>query len=235
MEKWLVLQHTRDENPGTILDWFLRSQIRHEIQHIYLDDRLPSPEEFHTLVVLGGPMNVDEEDRYPWLRTEKRLIESALEAGNPILGLCLGGQLTAQVLGARVKKNKHQEIGWHEVHKSESKHPDFKHWPDSLPVFQWHEDHFALPIGAERIFTNSITEHQGYSFGDRVVGFQFHPESSQEWIERSIADLDERFSGPHVQKRAQVMAGTAENLNAMTENFHRFLDSFRNRTQELNR
>lgn len=231
MEKWLVLQHTPEENPGTLLDWLLERQVRHEIRHVYLDDRLPSPEEFRTLVILGGPMNVDDEKEHPWLRTEKRLIEGALRAGNPLIGICLGGQLTAQVLGARVEKNPHREIGWHKVHRTQETHPDFRNWPGSLPVFQWHEDRFSLPAGARRLFTNEITEQQGFSLGDHLVGLQFHPESSREWIVSSCADLDGRHAGPHVQRREAVERGTELHLPEMTRQFHGFLDAFRERTK----
>lgn len=91
-------------------------------------------------------MNVDDESKHPWLRTEKTFIEEVLGAGNPLVGICLGGQLTAQVLGARVK-NAHQEIGWHEVHRTRTDHPDLQHWPATLPVFQWHSDHFGYAPG----------------------------------------------------------------------------------------
>ncbi|NUM88597.1 MAG: type 1 glutamine amidotransferase [Bdellovibrionales bacterium] len=226
MEKWLVLQHTPDDNPGTLLDWLLSRRVRHEIRHVYLDDRLPSPEEFHTLVVLGGPMNVDEERQYPWLRTEKKLIERAVDAGNPIVGICLGGQLLGQVLGAEVRKNRHREVGWHEIRRTED-HPGLASWPESLPVFHWHEDRFTLPAGTRSLFTSIATEHQGFALGDRIVGLQFHPESSREWIVSSCEDLDERYSGPYVQRQDSIRRGLDVHLPGMTRRFHEFLDSFR--------
>ena len=108
-----VLQHVGFEGPGAIADW--AASRRHDLTAVRLDrgDRLPSPESLDALVVMGGPMGVADEGRFPWLRAEKHLLATVIAAeGRPVLGVCLGAQLIADVLGAPVTRNPQREIGW---------------------------------------------------------------------------------------------------------------------------
>lgn len=196
------------------------------IHHAYQDQNFPAQNQFDWLIVLGGPMNVDEEEKHPWLRTEKKFIEQTLAANKSYLGICLGGQLLAQVLGAKVTKNKFQEIGWHDVIRNQNQHAAFA-WPTKATVFQWHEDRFDLPSGAIALATSEATEFQAYGYGKNVIGLQFHPESTADWILTSYKDLDEskHQDSPFVQSFVHVEKKTGIHLPEMTENFFKFLDN----------
>jgi len=151
-------------------------------------------EEYSLLVVLGGYMGAYEENLYPFLSYEFRLMEQALKLNIPILGICLGAQMLAKVLGARVfKGDKGKEIGWMDVFKV-GEHGLFQEFPNTLKVFQWHGDTFELPKGAVRVYASEKYENQAFVYG-KAVGLQFHIEVDQsmvrEWAELYRDELQE--------------------------------------------
>ncbi len=154
------------------------------IEWTYLDtpkgERLTQPlEEYMALFVLGGYMGAYEEDKYDFLAYEFKLMEAALKKNIPVLGICLGAQMLAKVLGAKVYPGERgKEIGWMEVIKT-GNHPYFSDFPKRLKVFQWHGDTFDLPSGAERVFSSEKYENQGFVYG-KSVGLQFHLEVDRE-------------------------------------------------------
>ena len=157
----------------------------------------PRLDETDWLILLGGPMNVDEAAEFPWLNEEKKYLRTAIDAGKVCLGLCLGGQLLAQTLGAEVRKNDHWEAGWFPIQIVGH---------GELMVFNFHQDVFELPPGAVRIATNKITTNQAFKFGDGVIGIQFHPESTREWVD-SFVEEDPYPTGPFVQQPDELIAG----------------------------
>jgi len=169
----------------------------------YLDtakgETLKEPlEEYSLLVVLGGYMGAYEENLYPFLSYEFRLMEQALKLNIPILGICLGAQMLAKVLGARVfKGDKGKEIGWMDVFKV-GEHELFQEFPNVLKVFQWHGDTFELPKGAVRVYASEKYENQAFVYG-KAVGLQFHIEVDQnmvkEWAELYRDELQEEKVG----------------------------------------
>jgi GMP synthase-like glutamine amidotransferase len=194
-----VLQHTDTSGPGSVLEWLKTKGHASTIVRLHKGDALPSVDETDWLIVMGGSMNVDDVADHPWLAEEKKLLKEAIAAKKTCFGICLGGQLLAQALGAEVKKHEHWEVGWHTVH--------FGAGADSrLMAFQWHQDTFGLPEGAVRVATNRITENQAFAYGDNVVGLQFHPEATEEWV-RYCADGDDLPQGPHVQTKDQILEG----------------------------
>lgn len=197
-----VLEHAESTPPGTVLDWLKSKGHAATIVRLWNGDSLPAIEETDWLILLGGPMNVDQVDEYPWLAEEKLLLKAAVEKKIACLGLCLGGQLLAQALGGEVKKNTEWEAGWHTVHFGATAAPDSR-----LMVFEWHEDTFTLPPGAVRVATNRTSENQGFAFGDRVVGLQFHPEATEDWIRSKIEEGTVMPVGSHVQTREQIVDG----------------------------
>ncbi|HAN46440.1 MAG TPA: hypothetical protein DCQ32_07800 [Cyanobacteria bacterium UBA8156] len=153
-------------------------------------------------------MNVDEEELYPWLRVEKAFLQGAMEAGHRILGICLGAQLLARVLGAAVRPNGQPEIGWFPVTKVQD-HPWIASCPDPWPVFHWHGDTFEVPAGAVPLFTSAACAHQGFVWGDRLLALQFHPEMTASGIADLIAH-SEVGTGPYIQPAETMLAAITE-------------------------
>ncbi len=187
MPRLLVFQHVAHEILGT-LDPVLRS---HGFRIRYVNfgrhpDAQPNIEGYHGIVVLGGPMNVDETDNYPYLATEIRLLEQAVERGMPILGICLGAQLLARALGAQVRPNAEKEIGWYDVEPTREglRDPLFSHFAADEKIFQWHGDTFDIPEGAVHLASAAACTNQAFRFGDCAYGLQFHLEVDAAMIER---------------------------------------------------
>jgi GMP synthase (glutamine-hydrolysing) len=162
---------------------------------------------------MGGPMSVHDERAYPWLIEEKKLIERAVRAGKRVLGVCLGAQLLAEVLGAGVYRNRHKEIGWFPVHltrqaTSASLWADF---PEMFPAFHWHGETFEIPAGALHLAKSEACENQAFEFGGRVLGVQFHlevtPASVRALIENCRADI---ARGRYQQSPKQMLASRKE-------------------------
>jgi GMP synthase (glutamine-hydrolysing) len=196
-----VLQHSDSVPPGSILDFARAKGLDLRIHLLHKGDPLPPIEETDWVIALGGEMGVDETEAYPWLIAEKEFLKKALDKKKTCLGICLGGQLLAQTLGAAVKPNNRWEIGWHVVHFGNQAETATK-----LTVFQWHQDMFDLPTGAVRVATNSITENQAFAFGDSVIGLQFHPEATENWVKEYV-ESKTLPEGSHVQKIDHMIEG----------------------------
>ena len=203
------LQHVPFEGPGFIESWALMRGHRLTATHLYAGHRLPATDELDWLFILGGPMNVYEESRFPWLAREKRFIGEALREGKVVIGVCLGAQLLACVLGAKVTRNPCVEIGWYPVQKasqaSQSSLSGFL--PDSFPAFHWHGDTFEIPRGAVHLARSEACENQAFAFDERVVAFQFHLESTRESVENLIHSCPEDLAeGPFIQSPLHMLA-----------------------------
>ncbi len=189
----LILQHVRPEPPGTIADALDRSGVSHRTVRIFRDDPVPGTLKADGLVVMGGPMGVGDLDDRPHLRAELALIEQALEEERPILGVCLGSQLLAHVLGADVRPGPQKEIGWDEVQLTAAAADDplFRDVDDPFTAFHWHGDVFALPDGATRLARTAQTEHQAFRYGDAAYGLLFHLEGTPKtvaWMTKAFQD-----------------------------------------------
>ncbi len=193
-----VFQHVPFEGLGAIEPWALERGHRISYTRFYAGELPPHPSEFDWLIVLGGPMGVYDEDRFPWLKVEKAALGAALRAGRVMLGICLGAQLLAEVMGARVYKNAEKEIGWHPIRVVGRM--------EELTTFHWHGDTFELPEGAIHLASSMGCRQQAFAMGERVVGLQFHPEATQESIavllDNCRADIT---PGPFVQTEKQIL------------------------------
>lgn len=190
MSRLLVFQHVAAEPLGT-LDRLIRRR-RHRIRFVNFErhpDAEPNIDRYRGLVVLGGPMNVEDQARRPHLRTELKAIEQALAQDKPVLGICLGAQLLAHVLGAPVRRNPVAEIGWYplEATTQGARDPVLSPLPSGSPVFQWHSCTFDLPAGASQLARTASCEQQAFRYGRAAYGFQFHLEMDQPLIERWLA------------------------------------------------
>lgn len=139
--------------------------------------------EWDLLVVLGGPIGVNDQDDYPFLTEELRLIEARLKDRAPTLGICLGSQLIAHALGARVYANRDTEIGWHVLTLTEAgRNSSLRHF--TQPVFHWHGDTFELPAGVRLLASTDLCAHQAFSLGNTLLALQFHPEVTARGLEQ---------------------------------------------------
>lgn len=181
----------------------------------------PPPQEgYDLLLVMGGPMGVRDEESLPWLKGEKRAIEAALKAGRSVLGICLGAQLMADVMGAQVVRNRQPEIGWFPVELGARA---LRTWmaevfPPRFTAFHWHGDTFDLPSGAVSLGSSEACANQGFLYGHNALALQFHPEVTEAGMEDLLRECGgELRPGPFVQDAAAIRAGAhhAPGLNAM--------------------
>lgn len=205
------LQHVPFEDPANIVHWARQKGHSLTGTHLYNYEAVPGMEQFDWLVIMGGPMNIYEEAEYPWLKYEKQFIKEAIDNGKIVLGICLGAQLIADVLGGKVTKNPEGEIGWLPVTFNDAafQSPLFKNFPATVQVFQWHNDTFStLSEGADCIASSDACRHQAFIYQERVIGFQFHLESTSASILSLINHCgDELTGGAYVQNAEQIQSG----------------------------
>ena len=192
-----------------ISEWAKRG--KHEITRTLLfnEESLPAIDMVDWIVIMGGPMNIYEEQRYPWLRREKKFIEAAIKQGKIVCGICFGAQLIADVLGARVYKGEQKEIGWFPVSLCKAVYGSslFSCFPRTFVAFHWHGDTFDLPAGSEHIAASKGCKNQAFLYGERVVGLQFHLESSEESIRRLVENSQSDLGKGEYIQTADMMMG----------------------------
>lgn len=198
----MVLQHAASEGLGTIENALTAAGVA--IEYVRAFEGQPVPrrvDQSSGLVVMGGPMGVDETARFPFLAQELELITSFLKAQRPILGVCLGSQLLATALGAPVRRGRRKEIGWYPITLSPESRVDplWRDQPSQFVGYHWHGDVFDLPSKAILLASSDISGVQAFRYGDRAYGLLFHMEVSQ----------------PHVRGMLTEFAGEIkeENLN----------------------
>ena len=239
MSRLLVFQHVAAEPLGT-LDPLIRRRghrIRFKNFERHPDAQL-NVDRYRGLVVLGGPMNVQDHPQRPHLANEMRAIEKMLEQGKPVLGICLGAQLLAHVLGAAVPRNPVKEIGWYPLHKTDAGTDDAVLAPlqAETPVFQWHGCRFDIPKDAVHLAQSPYCAQQAFRHGDNAYGFQFHLEMDERLVERWLANpaYREELAGSglphdgHADLEQAIRAQTREHIAAMQAQadavFNNFLD-----------
>jgi GMP synthase-like glutamine amidotransferase len=203
-----VFQHVPFEGLGAIADWAADRGAEVETVRWFAGETLPARNRGpDLLVVLGGPMSANDGSTLPWLRLEKRAIQTAIESETPTLGICLGAQLMASALGAKVVPNAHREIGWFPIHAAEppTDAPLFS-FSSPLTVFHWHGETFDLPGGAVCLASSEACRNQAVQFAPRAIGLQFHLETTAESAALLVAHCsDEMVPGPFVQSPRELV------------------------------
>lgn len=222
-----VIQHVEFEGPGKIGEW--AAARGYEVTTtLALTEEYPRCEHIDFLVVMGGPMDADDEVASPWLHAEKHFVVECIAAGHPVLGVCLGAQILAEVLGGKVRRNPNKEIGWYAVEKTSfgALEPLFAHWPDALVVGQWHGDTFDLPGSLEPLYSSEAASNQAFVFDHRVVGLQFHIEWTAEGLSALLeacgSELEQRSQ--FVQSATEIEDEAPERLSATDELLYELLD-----------
>jgi len=175
----VALEHAPYETPCYITSWLASQSI--PVKEIKVWEREPFPDhnEVLLLIIMGGPMNIYEHDIFPWLISEKKYIKEIIDLSIPVLGICLGAQLIADVLGGVVTRLPVPEFGWtHICRNNEHKiHSEIDHlFPNTLEIFQWHQDTFSIPEKAVHLYSSQTCTNQAFIYADLVIGLQFHPE-----------------------------------------------------------
>lgn len=201
------LQHVPFEGLGHIAAWACKHEHQVSRTALYTDEPLPETDAFDLLIVMGGPMGVYDTIEHTWLIKEKYFIEGALRAGKKVLGICLGAQLMADVLGAKVHPNSHKEIGWHPVEQAPA--TSGTDWaqiiPDNFFAFHWHGDTFDLPSGAVHLASSEACLHQAFFYPPSALGLQFHLESTVDSIDLLVKHCGHELTdGPYIQNGAQI-------------------------------
>jgi GMP synthase-like glutamine amidotransferase len=199
-----VLQHVPFEGLGSIQGWLEAHNAQVSFTRFFEDPVLPDVDDFDLVIVMGGPMSVNDERVFPWLIEEKRFIAAAVHTGKAVLGICLGAQLIASTLGGRVYSGPCKEIGWHEIQSAEHP-PDSFRFPRAVIVFHWHGETFDLPQGAIRLAHSSACQNQAFQVDKRVIGLQFHLETTPKIVEAMISNCgDELVTGPYIQSASKI-------------------------------
>ncbi len=220
------LEHEPFEGLANIEVW--AKNKGHSISRTLLfnNEELPDIDDFDWLVIMGGSMNIYEEEKYPWLREEKNFIAEAIASKKIVMGICLGSQLIADVLGGRVSKNRYKEIGWLPVSLTrEAKNsPVFSTLPGTFTAFHWHGDTFKIPPGAARMAESEGCANQAFEYG-RVIGLQFHIEYSIDSINLMLQNCaDEIVDGKYIQA-ADEIASHISNVYKIKEILSTLLDN----------
>jgi len=189
----LIIKNIATEGPGTIEEYLRKGRCSYSIVDLRKGDVAPEVNGFSHVVIMGGPMAVYEMDQYPFLKEEATLIQQAIKENKAVLGVCLGAQMVAHALGAKVYAGGHKEIGWFEVAITPEGMADpvlsslALEGRRSAQVFQWHGDTFDLPEGAVRLASSDMFPNQAFRYADRVYALQFHIEVTPDivfgWLE----------------------------------------------------
>ncbi len=222
------LQHVAFEGLGSIEPWLRNAGYEITATRFFESGVLPNPEKVDFLIVMGGPMSVNDEDEFPWLTREKDFIRTVIDAGKPVLGICLGAQLIASALGVRVYPNSVKEIGWFPVtgvsapgfpvRESAEQRESVFQFPSTVNAFHWHGETFDLPAGAVPLAKSEACENQAFQLGNSVIGLQCHlemtPASVRTIVENCRAELT---PSRYVQSEAEILSRDVGHYRAMND------------------
>ena len=200
-------KHVPFEDIGSIRSWLTSAGYTINSTPFFKSANLPALEEIDLLIVMGGPMSVNDEKRYPWLVPEKQFIRQMIVSGKPVLGICLGAQLIASAMGAKVYPNSVKEIGWFPIYGVSSSDKSIFRFPQSMQAFHWHGETFDLPTGSTRIAKSDGCENQAFQLGQSVIGLQFHLETTPQSAQDLVTHCrDELIPAPCIQTEKEILS-----------------------------
>ena len=235
MSAILVIKHEKTEGAGTLEEYLTAAGRPFKVVELGGAGKLPALDDCKAIVSLGGPMNVYEEERYPFLALEDGFLKGAIERGIPTLGICLGAQLLAKCMGAKVLKAGEREIGWHPVRLTKEAHSDplFKDLPHLMETFHWHEDTFDIPRDGVLLASSEICRNQASRIGRCAWALQFHPEMTaqmiEEWCETSPVKVDKKDM---VERYLRIEGTYKKHALRLYGNFMRAVDSAKHAKEE---
>lgn len=204
----VILQHHPIEGPGSLTSWLDRCTTSYQIVKLYDKGQCPPSDAVDLLIILGGPMSVNDEEKFPWLQGEKSFIRQVIDRNRPVLGICLGSQLIASALGAKVKANRDKEIGWLPIEGLPANAPLAL---PSTTVFHWHGDTFELPDDAILLARSEACAHQAFLYKEKVLALQFHLETTPELVKLFIeTGRDELVAAPFIQTSQEILHAPAD-------------------------
>jgi len=221
-----VLQHAAFEGPGEIAAWAAQHGHPVSVHHLYRGDPLPRLDAFGLLVVMGGEMNIYQYRDWPWLKPEREFIQSAVAQGKPVIGICLGSQLIADALGARVFQNAEHELGWLPITWTDEARAAFPGLPVTMNVLHWHGDTFELPADATRLAASEGCSEQGFLIRNKCLGLQFHMEVDPALVKQFVDGQGEWPIGPYAQTPEPILSQAASYCDSNRRLLHGMLDRF---------
>ena len=229
------LQHVPFEGPANLLAWAVSRGHKLDVFSFAGKRSWPLLANFDCLFVLGGPMGVYEDRKHPWLKEEKTFIERAVKAEVPVLGVCLGAQLIADVLGAKVRRNRCKEIGWFPVQASRAAQDSafFDTLPARFMAFHWHGDTFEVPAGARHLASSEACRNQAFEYGT-TLALQFHLESTAESIARLVQNCSADLGRGAYRQTREQMLGAAESFQETQVLLYALLDRTEEAWEERN-
>jgi GMP synthase-like glutamine amidotransferase len=212
------LQHVEFEGLGSIAPWLKAAGYEITNTRFFESAKLPDLKKIDLLVVMGGPMSVNDEDDFPWLIYEKQFIREAIHSGKPVLGICLGAQLIASAAGAGVYRNSVKEIGWFPIYGISSQDRSIFSFPPKVEVFHWHGETFDLPSGAIRLAKSDGCENQAFQIGKSVIGLQFHLETTPKAAREIVSHCqDELVPSKYIQTKEEILSAKGKTYKSINQ------------------
>jgi GMP synthase-like glutamine amidotransferase len=220
------IQHVSFEGLGFIETYSRQKGFTVSKTRIYAGEFFPEADKFDWLVIMGGPMSIYEENIHPWIIEEKKFIEQAIKHDKTVIGVCLGAQMIASVLGANVFPNINKEIGWFPVTLTPqaSSNEILGKIPESFMAFHWHGDTFDIPSGAVHCASSEACANQAFVYDNRVVGLQFHCESTVESIENIIANCADEIKESRFIQGKNILHAGMRHISDANANIRLLLD-----------
>ncbi len=226
-------QHVPFEDLAKIENWAILNNFQISSTKFFNDYNKIDIDSIDWLVIMGGPMSIYEYGKYPWLKEEKLMIEKFIKKGKFVLGICLGAQLIADVLGVRVYKNNYKEIGWLPINFIKKQNHILDNiFLDSIHVFQWHGDTFNIPEGAIKIASSEACPNQGFIYENKVIGLQFHIESTLKSIKKLIISCGNEIKiDRYIQNEQEILNNTKLYQKKANNLLYKILESIKNQNQ----
>lgn len=218
------LQHIPFEGLGSIERWLQDKGYEITSTQLHKSEKLPNLEEIDLLIVMGGPMSVSDESHHPWLVDEKAFIKEAIQTEKSVLGICLGAQLIAHVMGAKILPNPVKEIGWFPITAITPQQKTAFLFPKETEVFHWHGETFSLPNQATLLAESKACKNQAFQIGQNVIGLQFHLETTPASAQAIVQNCrEELIEAEYIQSEKEILSVPNEKYAIINELMERVL------------